>query len=248
MVFRDWLSKIRPARAISAKRAIRRKKKRDLFARPETLQPRMMLTDPLASISDAFATENDGTVTVDVVLSAPSTTPVTIDYSTSDGSATSPADFAAAFGSVTFAPGEIIQTIDVSITDDANIESSDESFYVDLTAAVGASIEDGQALVTINDRNFHRDNYTINHGNVHRDDNAINHGNVHRDDNAFNHGNVHRDNHAINHRDIHRNDYAINDRDVHRHNYAYVHFHKYRNIHNHQYRNDYRDGNRHQHR
>jgi len=111
----------------------------------------MMLTDPLASISDAFVTESDGTVTVDVTLNAPSTTPVTIDYSTSDGSATSPADFAAAFGSVTFVPGEIVQTIDVSIANDANIEASDESFYVDLTAAVGASITDDQALVTITD-------------------------------------------------------------------------------------------------
>lgn len=98
MVFRHWLSRIRPVCALSAKRATRRKKQRRLSPRTEALQSRTMLTDQLASISSAFVTEGDGSVATDVTLNAPSATQVTVDYSTSDGSAISPGDFAAAFG------------------------------------------------------------------------------------------------------------------------------------------------------
>ena len=151
MIFRDWLSQFRIIDSRPRKRSLRRKKQARLWTKAEGLQPRMMLTDPLASISDGFVTEGDGTVSVDVTLDAPASTQITVDYSTSDGSATSPDDFAAAFGSLIFNSGDVVQTITVSIVDDSDVEPADESFQIDLTAAVGASIDDGHAEITVSD-------------------------------------------------------------------------------------------------
>lgn len=71
---------------------------------------------------------DDGQVTVDVPikLSAPSAGPVTVDYQTivpgGTGMATSPDDYEATSGSVTFAPGETTQHVTVTVDGDRTHE------------------------------------------------------------------------------------------------------------------------------
>src|SRR5262249_12691155 len=73
---------------------------------------------PALSISSATATEADGSVTLTVTLSAPSAFTVTVDYATADESALAGLDFAAAAGTLSFAPGETTQTVTVALVDD----------------------------------------------------------------------------------------------------------------------------------
>ncbi len=72
--------------------------------------------------------ENAGTATVTVALSAPAAQPVTVEWETLDDISASAADFIAASGTVTFAPGETQATVTVAIVDDAVDE--DEEFVV----------------------------------------------------------------------------------------------------------------------
>jgi Ca2+-binding RTX toxin-like protein len=83
-------------------------------------------------------------------LSAPAATPISVDYSTSDGSATAPADYESRSGTVTFAPGETAKTVAVPVVDDATSEDA-ETFALDLSNASGATLEDGHAVATIED-------------------------------------------------------------------------------------------------
>ncbi|MEX2139371.1 MAG: Calx-beta domain-containing protein [Pirellulales bacterium] len=85
-----------------------------------------------------------------VSLSEPSASPVTVAYSTSNGSASAGGDYIAASGTLTFAPGQTTRTILVQTLGDAQSESA-ETFTVNLSNAVGATIADGQGVGTIQD-------------------------------------------------------------------------------------------------
>jgi hypothetical protein len=109
------------------------------------------LTKPAISVGDASAAEgNTGTTTlsVPVTLSAASTSTVTVDYATADGTAKAGSDYAAANGTLRFRPGETRATIPISVTGDTNIES-DETFTVTLSNPVNARIARDTATVTI---------------------------------------------------------------------------------------------------
>ena len=99
------------------------------------------------SISDASVYEgNNGTklMTFTVSLSQPSTKKVRVNYATANGTAkTSDNDYVAKSGTITFNPGQTTKTITISIKGDKKKES-DESFFVNLSGASGAPIEDGQ--------------------------------------------------------------------------------------------------------
>ena len=108
---------------------------------------------PAVTIDDVTATEHDSgsaAASVTVRLSRASDQVVTVSYATADGTATSPADYTAASGTVTFAPGETTKTIAVSIVGDA-VDEPDETFTVNLSSPGNATIVDGQAIVTIAD-------------------------------------------------------------------------------------------------
>ena len=64
---------------------------------------------------------NSGTVTATftVSLSAASGQTVTVEFGTANGTAIAPADYAAASGTLTFAPGATTQTIGVIVSGDA---------------------------------------------------------------------------------------------------------------------------------
>ena len=107
------------------------------------------------SVSDQRVGEgNTGTQTTAgflVTLSQPSPTPVTVDYSTADGTATAPLDYAAADDQLTLAPGDTSATIDVSVIGDNLPEAATESFTVTLANPAGAQVSDGTATGSIID-------------------------------------------------------------------------------------------------
>lgn len=101
------------------------------------------------------AKETPGNSTVTLTVTAnrfgdPATT-ITVNYTTSDGTATAGSDYVATSGTVTFGPGETQKTFPVTILDDALIENA-ENFFVTLTGVTGASVgQDSTATVTISD-------------------------------------------------------------------------------------------------
>lgn len=108
---------------------------------------------PNITITDATVTEgNAGTVTaaLTVSLSAASGRVVTVDWDTANGTATSPADYTAGAGTLTFSAGVTSQTITVSVAGDA-LDEVNETLTVLLSGAVDAAITDAEGVVTITD-------------------------------------------------------------------------------------------------
>ncbi|MHC4105084.1 MAG: PKD domain-containing protein, partial [Planctomycetota bacterium] len=106
------------------------------------------------SIDDLTVIEgNTGTVTANftVRLSPASAQTVTVDYATSDGTATAPDDYSAVTQTtLSFAPGTTTETISISINGDVLIEP-DETFFVDLSNPVNATLAENQGQATIID-------------------------------------------------------------------------------------------------
>jgi large repetitive protein len=108
---------------------------------------------PSLSVNDVTVTEGDsGTTdaTFTVTLAPASGLNVSVDYSTADGTATAPADYAAASGTLTFAPGQTTRTVTVQVAGDT-LDEFDETYTVNLTNAINAAIADGTGLGTILD-------------------------------------------------------------------------------------------------
>jgi Tol biopolymer transport system component len=106
---------------------------------------------PTLSIGDVTVTEgNAGTVAANVVvrLSRANTQTVTATFATANSTATAPSDFTAATGTVMFAPGQLSQTIRVSVQGDTLFELP-EKFVVNLTGSTNATILDTQGVGTI---------------------------------------------------------------------------------------------------
>jgi len=109
------------------------------------------LAKPTLSIADASVVEgNAGTTTLSfpVTLSAKSTETVSVAYATADGTATAPADYTSAGGTLSFKPGETAKTITVSVIGDLSIEP-DETLTLTLANPVKATIADGLATGAI---------------------------------------------------------------------------------------------------
>ncbi len=106
---------------------------------------------PTVSVSDASITEgNSGTtsVAVTVTLSEATTATVSVPWSTVAGSAVAGSDFAAASGTLVFAPGMTQQVIVLSVLGDTAVEP-DETFQVVLGSVSGGTLGDGTGMVTI---------------------------------------------------------------------------------------------------
>lgn len=106
---------------------------------------------PSLSINDVTVTEgNAGTVTatLTVTLSAPSGQTVTANYATADGTATAPTDYLGSSGTLSFTPGTTTRTIAVLVNGDTTPEA-DETFVVNLSAPVNATLADAQGTVTV---------------------------------------------------------------------------------------------------
>jgi len=111
---------------------------------------------PAFSISDAApVTEgNAGTTsaTFTVTLAAPAAGTLSVDYMTSNGNASAPADYTPVSGTLTFQPGEVSKTIVVAVKGDT-IDEADEPFHIVLSNPQGGAvpITRGSASATILD-------------------------------------------------------------------------------------------------
>ena len=101
------------------------------------------------AVQDARATEGvDEIISFEVTLSAAASEPVTVDWSTADGTATAGQDYVASSGTLTFTAGETAQSIEVTVLDDAHDEG-EETFTLQLSDAAGAKLADAEATGTI---------------------------------------------------------------------------------------------------
>ncbi|HKH47221.1 MAG TPA: Calx-beta domain-containing protein [Thermoanaerobaculia bacterium] len=80
-----------------------------------------------------------------VALSEASAAPVTVDFSTRNGTAEAASDYIATSGTLTFAPGDLTKQITVLVNGDT-LQEEIEVFFVDLTNASGAVIGDAEGL------------------------------------------------------------------------------------------------------
>lgn len=107
---------------------------------------------PSLSINDlASIPEGDsGTGMADfaVTLSGASGQTVTVNYATADGTANAGSDYVASNGTVTFSPGEITKQVSIIINGDQTFEPN-ETFFVNLSGPVNATISDSQGQGTI---------------------------------------------------------------------------------------------------
>jgi len=118
---------------------------------------------PTIAVNDTFIAEpapgavNRATFTVS--LSAPSSRPVTVDFTTADGSAVAGKDYEPLSGVLTFRPGEGSTTIFVNVTNDL-VSSQDEIFFLKLSnpsngqlarAAGQATIVDANRILSVSD-------------------------------------------------------------------------------------------------
>ena len=107
---------------------------------------------PGFSIGDFTVTEgNVGTTDAvfDVTASSSSTNPISVDFTTTDGSAGAN-DYNPAGGTLIFAPGETAKQVTVQVIGDTLSEPS-ETFRVNLSDATGGPIVDAVGLGTITD-------------------------------------------------------------------------------------------------
>ena len=103
------------------------------------------------SVADARVGEASGaTLDFTVTLSEAAASDVTVDYATSDGTASEDADYTAASGALTFAAGETEKTISVAVLDDADAEEA-ETLTLALSNPSGATLEAASATGTIED-------------------------------------------------------------------------------------------------
>jgi Tol biopolymer transport system component len=108
-------------------------------------------TLPQISVSDVKLKEGNSGLTdfvFKVSLSKASTTPVTLTYKTIARSAVAKQDYVNLTGTLRFAPGAKAGTITVQVVGDAKAEEN-ETFFLRLSAAKGATFRDSEALGTI---------------------------------------------------------------------------------------------------
>ena len=108
--------------------------------------------DPLPSLSITDVTQaegNSGGTAFDfsVSLNAASGQTVTVNYVSSNGSASS-ADYTAVVGTLTFTPGQLTRTVTVPVTGDTILEPN-ETFFVNLSGQTNAALSDNQGVGTI---------------------------------------------------------------------------------------------------
>ena len=101
--------------------------------------------DPLLSVANATVREGpQAQLQFDVSLDRAAAVTVTVDYATSDDTATAGADYTAMSGMLSFAAGETAQTVSVPVLDDAHDEGT-ETLTLTLSNARDAAIDDATA-------------------------------------------------------------------------------------------------------
>ncbi len=123
---------------------------------PNTQTTTILDNDPTPALSIANSNLTEGntgtaTMTFTVTLSAKSGRTVTVNYATSDGTATTADnDYTSSSGTLTFNPEDQTKTFDVSVKGDTTDED-DELFTVTLSSPSNATLATSSAVGTIND-------------------------------------------------------------------------------------------------
>jgi len=103
---------------------------------------------PAVAVRDLVLDEATGRAAFQVSLSRPSALSVAVDYATADDTAVAGQDYRAASGVLNFAPGEMVKTVFVDITDDDQAEGA-EFFKLVLANPVAATLAHGSATAEI---------------------------------------------------------------------------------------------------
>ena len=103
---------------------------------------------PAIAVRDLVLDETTGRAAFQVSLSRPSALNVAVDYATADDTAVAGQDYRAASGVLKFAPGEMVKTVFVDITDDSLAEGV-EFFKLVLANPVAATLAHGPATAEI---------------------------------------------------------------------------------------------------
>ncbi len=115
-------------------------------------QTTLTVTGPSLSINDVSQNEGDSgttTFTFTISLSTPAPVPVTFDVATEDNTAAANNDYVArSLTGQTIPAGSQTYIFEVTVTGDLNLEPT-ETFFVNVTNVVGASVSDAQGLGTI---------------------------------------------------------------------------------------------------
>jgi cyanophycinase-like exopeptidase len=99
--------------------------------------------------------EQNGSATIDVTLSQTYTQSVSVAYATANGSAVAGTDYTATSGTVTFAPGQTIQSFSVPILDDGlSGETSPETVALTLSSPSNAALGSQATAVLDIDENL----------------------------------------------------------------------------------------------
>src|SRR5205085_3684855 len=110
---------------------------------------------PTLSINNVSVTEGNAgsttSATFSVSLSAASPQSITVDYSTTNGTATAPADYVAKSGTLTFPANSTTPQIITIVVNGDNIDEIDETFTVNLSNPTRATIATGTGTGTILD-------------------------------------------------------------------------------------------------
>lgn len=107
-----------------------------------------------ASAINGFAFENGLRFDMSVIRTGDLSGSSTVNYSTSDGTASEKSDYMTALGTLRFAPGESSKTVSVFITNDIFQEGT-ETFNFNLSNATGAElVEPDSTVVSIQDDDF----------------------------------------------------------------------------------------------
>ncbi len=99
-----------------------------------------------------IAAEDCGSLSVAITRTGDTTTALTVDFATSDGTAKQKGDYGITLGTLSFAPGETSKTVTLLITEDAFVEG-DETFNLNLFNVSGLAtlVEPSRATITIAD-------------------------------------------------------------------------------------------------
>jgi hypothetical protein len=110
-------------------------------------------SQPTITINDVTVNEgNTGTsqATFTVMLSNSSSQTVTVNYATSDGTATAGVQYVATNGTLSFTPGQTSLPVNVTINSD-ELNEALATFNVNLSAPSDATVDDNQGVGTIQD-------------------------------------------------------------------------------------------------
>ncbi|MGV0107545.1 hypothetical protein NSTCB13_06432 [Nostoc sp. DSM 114160] len=88
-------------------------------------------------VNEEIVDPGNDTLTYTINLNTPSGKPVSVNYTTADGTATVGTDYTPSNGIISFAPGETSKTITVQVLGDA-IDEFDETFKINLSDATKA--------------------------------------------------------------------------------------------------------------